>query len=47
MAIETVDASFDALYTHMERLMGLIHHLGGLDALDHMTLSTSHRYVLF
>ncbi|RHZ56138.1 uncharacterized protein CDV56_100127 [Aspergillus thermomutatus] len=39
VAIEAVDANFDALHAHMKGLKRLIHLLGGLDALDHMTLS--------
>ncbi|KAF7136989.1 hypothetical protein CNMCM5793_006740 [Aspergillus hiratsukae] len=39
VAIEAVDANFNALHAHMKGLKRLIHLLGGLDALDHMTLS--------
>ncbi|KAF7182374.1 hypothetical protein CNMCM7691_001854 [Aspergillus felis] len=39
VAIEAVDANFEAVHAHMKGLKRLIHLLGGLDALDHMTLS--------
>ncbi|EAW17372.1 uncharacterized protein NFIA_072870 [Aspergillus fischeri NRRL 181] len=39
VAIEAVDANFEAVHAHMKGLKRLIHLLGGLDALDHMTIS--------
>ncbi|EAW07118.1 uncharacterized protein ACLA_018220 [Aspergillus clavatus NRRL 1] len=39
VAIEAVDANFEALEAHMKGLKRLIGLLGGLDGLDHMTLS--------
>ncbi|KAL4883496.1 hypothetical protein BJY04DRAFT_26343 [Aspergillus karnatakaensis] len=39
VAIEAVDANFEALEAHMKGLKRLIHLMGGLDNLDHMTLS--------
>ncbi|KAF9784171.1 hypothetical protein IL306_008263, partial [Fusarium sp. DS 682] len=39
VAIEAVDANFEALEAHTKGLKRLIHLMGGLDALDHMTLS--------
>ncbi|PKX91517.1 uncharacterized protein P174DRAFT_452813 [Aspergillus novofumigatus IBT 16806] len=39
VAIEAVDANFEAVHAHMKGLKRLINLLGGLDALDHMTLS--------
>ncbi|KAE8350049.1 hypothetical protein BDV28DRAFT_151295 [Aspergillus coremiiformis] len=39
VAIEAVDANQEALEAHMKGLKRLIHLMGGLDKLDHMTLS--------
>ncbi|KKK18816.1 hypothetical protein ARAM_003261 [Aspergillus rambellii] len=39
VAIEAVDANFEALEAHTKGLIRLVHLLGGLDVLDHMTLS--------
>ncbi|KAH7176191.1 hypothetical protein EDB81DRAFT_33312 [Dactylonectria macrodidyma] len=39
VAIEAVDANFEALQAHQRGLKRLIDLMGGLDALDHMTLS--------
>jgi hypothetical protein len=42
---QAVDANLEALDAHMRGLKRLIHLLGGLDALDHMTLSKVYQYV--
>jgi hypothetical protein len=47
VAIETVDAKFDALHVHMKGLKRHIRLLGSIDALDHMTLYRIQQYVLF
>jgi hypothetical protein len=47
VAIEAVDANFEAVHAHMKGLKRLINLLGGLDALDHMTLSKIYQYVQF
>ncbi|KAJ4222578.1 hypothetical protein NW757_014413 [Fusarium falciforme] len=44
VAIEAVDANFGALEAHTKGLKRLIHLMGGIDALDHMTLSKIYQY---
>ncbi|CEL01060.1 Putative Aspergillus nidulans repeat 3 region of R2-C RNA from SpoC1 gene cluster (Fragment) [Aspergillus calidoustus] len=44
VTIETINAEFAALQTHMNGLATLIDLAGGLDALEHMTLSSIYQY---